>query len=305
MSSETAGSQQSTPIAAALDARSDLSPCRRVMLVHHSHRSEAVIARNTIRRKLLDAGFEVIDESEAAGEDLELIVVLGGDGTILRAAQYARDQRVALLGVNLGHVGFLAEAEQEHLPEVVSRIVEGRYEVEERMTLDITVTRRDGSSVSGWAINEASLEKQMPAHLIEVSLGVDQRGVSTFGCDSVVVATPTGSTAYAFSGGGPVVWPDVSAMLVVPIAAHALFTRPLVLSPNSRLDIYMSNDERNHAIVWLDGTRSIQVGPGDTVTATRGCHPVRLARLSRAPFSERLVRKFKLPVDGWKHKSDA
>jgi NAD+ kinase len=228
----------------------------------------------------------------------ELVVVLGGDGTILRAAEVVRGSQVPLLGINLGHVGFLAEAERDDLAQVADRIAARRYGVEQRMTLDVVV-RRNGTEIARtWAVNEAAVEKASREHMIEVVLEVDGRPLTAFGCDGVVMATPTGSTAYAFSAGGPMVWPEVEALLLVPIAAHALFARPFVASPTSVLAVEVCAAARREAVLWCDGRRRIPLPPGTRVEVTRAEVPVRLARLARAPFTDRLVAKFGLPVRG-------
>jgi NAD+ kinase len=228
----------------------------------------------------------------------ELVVVLGGDGTILRAAEVVRGSEVPLLGVNLGHVGFLAEAERDDLHETVLRIAECRYEVEERMTLDVVVELGDQVLGRTWAVNEASVEKADRERMIEVVLEVDGRPVTEFGCDGVVLATPTGSTAYAFSAGGPVVWPEVEALLLVPISAHALFARPLVIAPTSVPAVEIISP--GMAVLWCDGRRSIDLPTGARVEVRRSALPMRLARLARPPFTDRLVAKFGLPVHGWR-----
>ncbi|WP_049575652.1 NAD kinase [Streptomyces sp. SBT349] len=237
---------------------------------------------------------------ECGGMDgCELLVVLGGDGTLLRGAEFARASGVPMLGVNLGRIGFLAEAERDDLEKVVDRVVGRAYEVEERMTLDVLV--RDNGHVvhTNWALNEASVEKAARERLLEVVIEVDGRPVSGFGGDGVVCATPTGSTAYAFSAGGPIVWPNVEALLMVPISAHALFAKPLVTGPDSVLAVEI----RHHAqpgVLWCDGRRSVGLSPGARVEVRRGTVPVRLARLHHAPFTDRLVAKFALPVAGWR-----
>lgn len=208
-----------------------------------------------------------------------------------------------MLGINLGRVGFLAEAERDDLAVVVERVVDADYEVEERMTLDVIV-RTNGDVVHhDWALNEASIEKAARERMLEVVTEVDGRPVSNFGCDGVVCATPTGSTAYAFSGGGPVVWPEVEALLMVPISAHALFARPLVASPNSVLAVEVQ-PKTPHGVLWCDGRRSVELPAGARVEVRRGQTPVRLARLHRAPFTDRLVAKFALPVTGWRGRAD-
>ena len=271
---------------------------RRILVVTHEGRPEAVRAADRVCEGLQRRGIDVVRDGSAEGA--ELAMVLGGDGTILRAAEVAREHDVPLLGINLGHVGFLAEAEPEALPDVMDRAVAKDYHVEERMTIDVVATAPDGSRQHGWAINEAAVEKGERARMVEATIGVDGRGLSSFGCDGIVLATPTGSTAYAFSGGGPVVWPDVEALLVVPIAAHALFARPMVVGPRSVLEVEIMPYEDKNAVVWCDGRRRMEVVAGTRITVCRGAQPVRLARLTEVPFSGRLVAKFNLPVQGWR-----
>jgi NAD+ kinase len=181
----------------------------------------------------------------------------------------------------------------------VDRVVTREYEVEERMTLDVLV-RTDGKVVhTDWALNEASVEKASRERLLEVVTEVDGRPVSRFGGDGVVCATPTGSTAYAFSAGGPVVWPEVEALLMVPISAHALFAKPLVTSPASVLAVEVQPETPN-GVLWCDGRRTVELPAGARVEVRRGAVPVRLARLHHASFTDRLVAKFALPVAGWR-----
>ena len=176
---------------------------------------------------------EVVDADPHAAEGCELVLVLGGDGTFLRAAELARNAGIPVLGVNLGRIGFLAEAEAEAIDTVLDHVVAQDYRVEERLTLDIVVRQGGRIIDQGWALNEASLEKGPRLGVLGVVVEIDGRPVSTFGCDGVLVSTPTGSTAYAFSAGGPVLWPDLEAILVVPNNAHALFGRPMVTSPDA------------------------------------------------------------------------
>ncbi|AXI80081.1 NAD kinase [Peterkaempfera bronchialis] len=247
----------------------------------------------------LPAGVEAVPTAPGAVAGCELILVAGGDGTLLRGAELSRQTGVPMLGVNLGRVGFLAEAERDDLAKVVERVVDADYEVEERMTIDVLV-RTDGKVIHrDWALNEASVEKAARERMLEVVTEVDGRPVSTFGCDGVVCATPTGSTAYAFSAGGPVVWPEVEALLMVPISAHALFAKPLVTSPHSVLAVEVL-PKTPHGVLWCDGRRSVELPAGARVEVRRGRIPVRLARLHRAPFTDRLVAKFALPVTGWR-----
>jgi NAD+ kinase len=244
------------------------------------------------------AGVEMLADDTAAGNARgDVVVVFGGDGTILRAAELA-EPGTPLLGVNLGHVGFLAEAEPEDVQFVVEALIARRWSVEERTRLRVNVVR-GGEIVDGtWALNEVSIEKGARERMIEVLVEVDGRPLSRWGCDGVVCATPTGSTAYAFSAGGPVVWPEVAALLVVPLSAHALFSRPLVVSPSSTIALDLAPGSR--AVLWADGRRTIDVQPGDRLVVSADPIPVRFARLAPAPFTDRLVAKFDLPVDGWR-----
>jgi NAD+ kinase len=249
----------------------------------------------------LPAGMEPVpvDAHPGAADGAEVVLVLGGDGTLLRAAELARPAGAPLLGVNMGRVGFLAEADPESLDEAISAVIEADYHVEERMTVEASVVLNGGPVRSTWALNEACVEKVNRGRILEVVLEVDGRPVTGFGCDGVLCATPTGSTAYAFSAGGPVVWPEVQALLLVPLTAHALFARPLVISPSSEVAIEV--DARGYpAVLVCDGRRTIPVPPGARVELARGETPVRLVRLREQPFTDRLVRKFSLPVRGWR-----
>jgi NAD+ kinase len=226
------------------------------------------------------------------------VVVIGGDGTILRAAELAHPSGTPLLGVNLGHVGFLAEAEYDDVGATIDAIVERRYTAEDRLTLDVSVFRDGELVTSTFALNEASVEKAARERMLEVVVEVDGRPLSRWGCDGVVCATPTGSTAYNFSAGGPIVWPGVEALLLVPISAHALFARPLVAAPTSVLAVEVISRQTS-GVLWCDGRRTVDLPPGARIEVRRGARPVRLVRLHEAPFTDRLVAKFGLPVEGW------
>jgi NAD+ kinase len=290
---------------------------RRILVLTHTGRAVAVQAAVEVVQLLRKADLvPVFLPDEAAGlppvtqgevlladpaaplDGCELVVVLGGDGTILRAAEVVRGSQVPLLGVNLGHVGFLAESEREDLAEAVGRVADRRFDVEERMTLDVTVELDGRPVASMWAVNEASIEKASRERMIEVVLEVDGRPLTEFGCDGVVLATPTGSTAYAFSAGGPVVWPEVEALLIAPISAHALFARPLVVAPTSVPAVELLPPRGG--VLWCDGRRSVDLPAGSRVEVRRSALPVRLARLAPGPFTDRLVAKFGLPVHGWR-----
>lgn len=231
---------------------------------------------------------------------VDLVLVLGGDGTILRAAEIVRGTPAPLLGVNLGHVGFLAESELDGLTDTVDRLVAADYEIDERMTIDVSVLEAGREVARTWALNEIAVEKASRQRMLEIVLEVDRRPLTRFGCDGIVVATPTGSTAYAFSAGGPVVWPEVEAMLVVPLSAHALFARPLVVGTSSVVAVETVPGLGGAGVLWADGRRAIELPERARVEVRRGEVPVRLARLAATGFTERLVQRFRLPVDGWR-----
>ncbi|MFC6355972.1 NAD kinase [Luethyella okanaganae] len=235
-----------------------------------------------------------------SAQELELVVVLGGDGTILRAAELVRGASAPLLGVNLGHVGFLAESERDDLSEAVARGLNRDYLVEERMTLSVRVKVAAEVIYETWALNEATVEKASRERMLEVVIEVDGRPLSTFGCDGVVMSTPTGSTAYSFSAGGPIVWPTLDALLLVPLSAHALFARPLVVGSDSSLAVEVLARTDGSGVLWCDSRRTYDLPPGARVVVRRSTVPVRLARLHPGPFTDRLVNKFQLPVTGWR-----
>jgi NAD+ kinase len=299
-----------------------MSDPRHLLVVAHTGRPDSLDAGVQVCRQLIAAGLiPVVSEDERADllaaapdlesldlldvdvakTELELVIVLGGDGTILRAAELARGCNAPLLGVNLGHVGFLAEADREDLTATVDRALARDYAVEERLTLAVRVKDVSGEVIwESWALNDASVEKASRERSLEVAIEVDGRPLSTFGCDGVVMSTPTGSTAYSFSAGGPVVWPSVEALLMVPLSAHALFARPLVVGPDSSLAVELLQRSVGSGVVWCDGRRTFDLPSGSRVIVRKSPIPVRLARLSLGPFTDRLVNKFALPVAGWR-----
>jgi NAD+ kinase len=295
---------------------------RSILVVAHAGRVDTVEAAHRVIDALREAGARPVlaaDDHEALvavdpffsdtdvlgasvdPSDLELAIVLGGDGTILRAAELVRDSGAPVLGINMGHVGFLAEIDRDDMDKAVRRVIDRDYEVEERLALSVRVKDADGTVVyETWALNEATVEKASRERMIEVVLEIDGRPLSSFGCDGMVISTPTGSTAYNFSAGGPVIWPSVEAIAVVPLSAHALFAKPLVVSPDASVAIEMLERTDGSGILWCDGRRSHDLPPGARVVVRRSSRPVRLARLHPTAFTDRLVRKFQLPVEGWR-----
>lgn len=288
---------------------------RVALIVTHTGRRRSTEHARTVAADLIAAGFEVrviAEEAEdlhlpgvlpvsglAVAEGAEIVFALGGDGTFLRAADLARPAKAPLLGINLGKVGFLAEAEIDDLDRAVADVVRRDYTVDERLTLDVRAEFDGAVQVESWALNEVTVEKGERSQMLELLVDVDGRPLSRYGADGVVCATPTGSTAYAFSAGGPVVWPEVEALLLVPISAHALFSRPLVTAPTSTFTITV-DPFTTFAVLCCDGRRVYDLPPGARVTVQRGAMPVRVVRLRPRPFTDRLVAKFGLPVHGWR-----
>lgn len=291
---------------------------RSVLLVAHTDRPKVCDQAAQAASQLMAAGLEVrmlvgeaervtalgvgVVDPDGAAADAEVVIVLGGDGTFLRAAELARPAGVPMVGVNLGHVGFLAEAESSALASTIDLIISAGYDVEERVTVDAEIIDGDTVLASAWALNEVSLERTNRERMLEIAVAVDGRPLLRFGCDGVLCATPTGSTAYAFSAGGPIMWPNVDALLLVPNAAHALFSRPVVVAPTSIVDIDLLSPGLE-GILSCDGRRSYPVPPGARVRVRRGALPVRIARLEGWHFADRLVSKFQLPVRSFREAS--
>lgn len=286
---------------------------RRLLLVVHPTRSDAKRTAEALIAKLASENFEIVSTSEIeivgiakislselgdllSKSAIELAVVLGGDGTILRAAQAIRGSSVPLLGVNLGHVGFLAQIGRPSITELATAIIAKNYKSERRMVLQYRIERAGESIAHGWALNEVTIERSSEA-MVELLVQIDHRPLSRWGCDGIICATPTGSTAYAFSAGGPIVWPEVEALVLLPLAAHALFSRPMVISPESIIAVDIESEE---ATLSADGLRKFQLVENDRVILTSDNSPINLAQIDPALFTDRLVAKFKLPVEGWR-----
>ena len=283
---------------------------RQVLFVIHAARPEALKVAQAAASGLSSHGIKVLcaeSDAESLGlesvelsSDLsacELVIVFGGDGTILRGIEIARPFDIPVLGVNLGHVGFLAEAEPEDIDSVIAIVVNRQWTVEERFALCVEATGPEDQQWQSWALNEVAIEKFNRERMAELLVSIDNHPLSRWSCDGVLCSTPTGSTAYAFSAGGPIVWPEVEAMLVVPISAHALFARPLVVAPTSTVDISIISGP---VVISADGRRSTDLSAGSNVRLSRDSQPVKLARIHQTPFTERLVAKFELPVHGWR-----
>ena len=276
---------------------------KNVLLVTHPTRPEAISTANELIKLLTGKQINVFATIKTAGandfkstDQVDLAVVLGGDGTMLRAAEIFRGKKVPILGINLGHVGFLAEIERPSLTEIVDAIASGTFSIEERMSLNYQLLRGGKVIQTGWALNEVLVERN-DHQMIDLFVQIDHRPLSRWWCDAVICATPTGSTAYAYSAGGPVVWPEVDALVLLPLAAHALFSKPMVVSPHSEIAIDLESDS---ADLNADGIRRTKLQKNDRVVLTSDKEDVLLAHIKPATFTDRIVAKFKLPVEGWR-----
>ena len=280
---------------------------RRGILVINATRPEAVQAATTLAALLGKSSFELFTSSavKISGvetvkteelPDAEIVIVLGGDGTILRGAEISRLRKIPLLGVNLGHVGFMAEVEKLSLESVAASVVSKSYTTDSRMVLAYSVERKGERVSSGWSLNEVTIERT-ESTMVELLVQVDRRPLSRWGCDGLIAATPTGSTAYAFSAGGPVLWPNLDAVVLLPISAHALFSRPMVISHQSEIVVEV---ESTAAMLSADALREFALVEGDRVTITGDESVILLAHVQPTLFTDRLVAKFKLPVEGWR-----
>jgi len=280
---------------------------RRAIFVINPSRSEAVSAAKEISQILLKEGFQlstpsdvnIIGITQTVAENLasaEIVIVLGGDGTILRGAEIARTQNIPILGINLGHVGFLAEVEKPALAEIAASIVAKNFVTENRMVLQYSVIRESAVISTGWALNEVTVERNGTT-MVELFVQIDNRPLSRWGCDGLICSTPTGSTAYAFSAGGPVLWPEIDALVLLPISAHALFARPMVVAPTSQIVVEI---ESSDALLSADALRKLPLRSGDRVQITKDSSVIKLSHINPTLFTDRLVAKFKLPVEGWR-----
>jgi len=280
---------------------------RKAILVINATRPEAVQAATTLAAILVKSSFELFTSSAvqisgvhtvATNElpDAEIVIVLGGDGTILRGAEISRLRKIPLLGVNLGHVGFMAEVEKLSLETVAASVIAKNYATDPRMVLAYSVERSGNQVSSGWSLNEVTIERT-ESTMVELLVQVDRRPLSRWGCDGLIAATPTGSTAYAFSAGGPVLWPNLDAVVLLPISAHALFSRPMVISHQSEIVVEI---ESTAAMLSADALREFPLIAGDRVKITGDDSVILLAHVQPTLFTDRLVAKFKLPVEGWR-----
>ena len=255
----------------------------KVAFVWSSEKSEAERLRTEIEGYLTSEGVGVSDD------DPDLVIALGGDGTMLRAARVAHGADAPLLGVNLGRVGYLTETDPPEVRTAVGRILGGDHQIEERMMLE---SDSDDGSMQGpkVGLNEVLVERSHRHRMVHLEVKVGSERLGTFHADGVIVATPTGSTAYAMSAGGPVISPRAECLLVVPVSPHMVFSRPVVLAPDEKVEITVAGDSMR-ASVSLDGDEGCLLGPGATVRVARHPRPLKLVRLAGPGFIERLRSK--------------
>lgn len=283
----------------------------KVILSPNPYRDHGLKAAQSARQILQDCGVEVsiclpfdLDENSRApipadvelkqiGEELQtadILVCFGGDGTILHAARDASPKNIPILGINLGSVGFMAELEQHELS-LLSRLAEKKYHLERRMMLDVSV-RREGKKVfHETALNDAVIVKGAVARMLDLEVTGDRVTISTFSGDGVVVATPTGSTAYCMAAGGPIVEPTSENTIMAPICAHSLHAKPFVLDSRRTVGIRITPGSRKTAYLSVDGGRSFKIQPGDWVECRKSNQYTQLIRLTGRTFYEQINKK--------------
>jgi NAD+ kinase len=257
----------------------------RIALVAHTGKPGARQLEQEFR-ELLDArGIKVTDA------DPQLVVSLGGDGTMLKAGQVAHAADAPLLGVNLGTLGYLTEVDSGAEKNALEAVLGGSYEIEERMMLSCEAT---GAPESYVGLNEVLVERSSRHRLVRLSVRIGGERLAAFNADGLIVATPTGSTAYALSAGGPIVSPRAECMVLVPVSAHMIFSRPFVLAPDETVEITLDGPDQEASLA-LDGAIGCDLGPGAVVVVKRHKRPLKLVRLGGPGFLERLRTKLGLP----------
>lgn len=231
--------------------------------------------------------------AEKLADDAELVFVLGGDGTMLRAAALVRERGTPLLGVNLGRLGFLTQVERDDLAGALEKIIDDGFDVEERMTLEGEVLSGDEVVERLWALNDVIVEKLSPGRLIKLGVAFADVPFTTFACDGLIIATPTGSTAYSFSAHGPVVSPDLDCLVFTPVSSHGLFDRSIVVAPHETISITVLPDPDAVSLV-IDGRKAIELTPGMEMRVHTGATRARLARVAAVPFWSLVRTKFGL-----------
>jgi len=269
----------------------------RIAFTVHPNRPEADDLARRATTYLVGRGHEVVRAGPHGGavdlDGADLLVSLGGDGTLLRAVDSALASSIPVLGVNLGLLGYLTEVEPTGLEDALGRFLDGHFEVEERMTLSITVTGADGTVLAERsALNEATVEKTVPGHTVRIAASIDGRPFVTYAADGLLLATPTGSTAYNLSARGPLLSPRLRALVLTPVSPHMLFDRPLVLDPAESVRLEVLGPRP--AVLVVDGLTVATLEPGATVDYREGERPARLVTFGSRDFHAILRAKFHL-----------
>lgn len=231
-------------------------------------------------------------DAERFGDGLDFAVSLGGDGTMLRTVDLVYESQVPVLGVNLGQLGFLTDVEPDDVETSIERVLDGDHAIEERMVVRVEVESQGSARGSWWALNECLIEKAHSGRLVRLAVSVGGDFFTTYAADGMIVATPTGSTAYAFSVRGPIISPSLRCLLVTPVSPHMLFDRSLVLG--SEEDVGLEVVEEPEVELSVDGRTLGSLDVGDVVTCRSGRRPARLIVFSERHFHQMLKAKFGL-----------
>ncbi len=258
-----------------------------VGVVVHDDKGEAAEVAARLEKLARDRGLDVIRLNDEAPEGLDVVLGVGGDGTVLRAARVAWTRGLPVAGINVGRVGYLAEFEVEELDALVAAIADDRTLIFERMTVQVHFP---GGSATG--LNDVVVEKVISERIIEIGVTINGERFARFRTDGIIVATPVGSTAYSLSAGGPVVDPELDALIMTPVAPHSLLSRSLVVSADAVIEVSVEIDRQ--ASVNVDGHRVATVDPGQSVSISRGDEIVRFLTLEGHPFPVAVRHQFGL-----------
>jgi NAD+ kinase len=250
---------------------------------------------HVIERKLLEIfhknNIEVINTLDLESRDFDLIIILGGDGTLLYHARKPRLVDTPVLGINCGNLGFLSEVETEEIEESIEKLINGRYDIENRIMIDVSVVRNGDVVFRSQAINEGALSKGSLSRLTNIEVFVDDRWVDTYPADGVMLSTPTGSTAYSLSAGGPLVSPEMSLFIITPIAPHALYARPIIISSASSVKMKVKKSE--YCFLTIDGQDNFKVLPTDIVAFKKSKQTLQLVRIKELNFYKLMRQKLR------------
>jgi len=279
---------------------------KRAGVILHAERDQAVTTARALIETLLSRGVDVwaldgdadriglpgINATPAMPQDLDLVIVFGGDGTLLRAAEAVGRSGVPLLGINFGHLGFLSELERSELDDGLKRLLDNGFIVEERLVLEAEVDH--GNRVETLrALNDVIVAKVATGRAVRLGVTIGGERLISWAADGVIVATPTGSTAYSFSAGGPVVSPHIDCIVVTPVSPHGLFARSVIVPPDEEVELALEG-ERDPASLSADGLPAIKLAPGARVRLRAGKDRIRLAKLEPRPFWRLVREKFHL-----------